>query len=61
MGLTIRVVLKPLGPAIAKLMGEQAEDGVSEMQALMRRARPLVIVIWVCLLSAAFLGLWKPV
>lgn len=61
MGLAIRVVLKPLGPAIGKLIGDTPEQGTAELKSLMGQARPLVLVIWACLLSAAFLGLWKPV
>jgi hypothetical protein len=60
LGLLIRSVLKPLGPA---LMGLNAPDGAAAATSLARtlnRARPLVTGIWALLIIAAFLGLWTP-
>jgi len=61
LGLLIRRVLSPLGPALAALAGRQdVATGEAQLRTLMTRARPLVMMIWACLLAAAFIGLWKP-
>jgi hypothetical protein len=59
-GLTIRVVLKPLGTALMQVAGDQSEAGVQALKTILGRARPLVMAIWACLITAAFLGLAKP-
>jgi hypothetical protein len=59
-GLAIRGVLKPLGPALGGLHGENASDAQASLAATLKRARPLVMVIWTLLLAAALLGLWTP-
>ena len=62
LGLLIRRVLSPLGPALAALAGGQdVATGEAQLRTLMTRARPLVMMIWACLLAAAFIGLWKPI
>lgn len=61
LGLYIRVVLRPLGPAIARLLGDAPAEGERELADTLNRARPLVVLIWACLIAAAFTGLWKPV
>jgi hypothetical protein len=61
LGLTIRSVLTPLGPAIGQLSKPETQvDGETALAALMSRAKPLVNLIWVCLILAAFMGLYKP-
>lgn len=60
MGLYIRITLKPLGPALAGLSGTNAAGAEASLAHTLNRARPLVIAIWVFLLSAALLGLWTP-
>lgn len=60
LGLFIRSVLKPLGPA---LMGLNTPDGAAAATSLaqtLNRARPLVTGIWALLIFAAFLGVWTP-
>lgn len=60
LGLFIRAVLKPLGPALMGLSGPDASTAEADLAATLNRARPLVTGIWVLLLFAAFLGLWTP-
>lgn len=59
-GLGIRQVLKPLGPALAGLHGPDAETAEATLAQTLNTARPLVLGIWACLLGAAFLGVWTP-
>lgn len=60
LGLYIRVVLKPLGPALMGLTGPNASSAEADLASTLNRARPLVMGIWALLLIAAFLGLWTP-
>ncbi|MDJ0919496.1 MAG: hypothetical protein QNI84_00085 [Henriciella sp.] len=60
LGLYIRVVLKPLGPALAGLTGSDSANSEAVLARTLQRARPLVTGIWVLLIFAAFLGLWTP-
>ena len=60
LGLYIRVVLKPLGPALMGLAGPTASAAEANLADTLNRARPLVMGIWALLLIAAFLGLWTP-
>lgn len=60
LGLFIRSVLKPLGPALMGLNGPDAEAASSSLAHTLNRARPLVTGIWALLIIAAFLGLWTP-
>ncbi|MEO1187821.1 MAG: hypothetical protein AAFW60_02015 [Pseudomonadota bacterium] len=60
LGLYIRIVLKPLGPALMGLTGDQPDIAAADLAQTLNRARPLVMGIWVLLLIAAFLGLWTP-
>ncbi len=60
LGLYIRVVLKPLGPALMGLTGDQATAAEADLAQTLNRARPLVMGIWILLLIAAFLGIWTP-
>lgn len=60
-GIMIRVSLRPFGPAFAKLMSEGSSPEVErDIQGSMRRAIPYVLLIWVMVLLAAFLGVVKP-
>lgn len=60
MGLAIRRVLTPLGPALAGLNGSDAAGAEASLAATLNRARPLVLVIWAILITATLLGLWTP-
>ena len=60
LGLFIRVVLHPLGPALMGLSGPEASAAEASLASTLNRARPLVMGIWVLLVSAAFIGLWTP-
>lgn len=57
MGLMIRVVLKPLGPALAGLAGDNTAAAEASLATTLKRARPLVMIIWALIVSAAFVGL----
>lgn len=60
LGLLIRRVLTPLGPALTGLNGD--DPGIAERQLAitLSRARPLVLGIWALLLLAALMGLATP-
>ena len=60
LGLFIRGVLKPLGPALMGLSGPNAAVAEQDLANTLNRARPLVTGIWALLIIAAFLGLWTP-
>lgn len=61
MGLMIRIVLRPLGPALAGLSGPDGASAELSLAQTLSRARPLVMVIWALIIAAAFFGLWTPV
>lgn len=61
LGLFIREVLKPLGPALMGLSGPDAASAEASLAATLNRARPLVTCIWALLIGAALLALYKPV
>ena len=60
LGLLIRRVLAPLGPAIAGLAGADPEGAETRLAATLNAARPLVACIWALLIPAALTGLWTP-
>ena len=60
LGLFIRGVLKPLGPALAGLNGPDKAGAEADLASTLNSARPLVTGIWALLCVAAFLGLWTP-
>ena len=60
MGLFIRKVLKPLGPALAGLSGSNAPQAEADLAAVLKKAKPLVMTIWLLIILAAFTGLLKP-
>jgi len=60
LGLFIRSVLTPLGPALMGLNGANADSAAADLAQTLNRARPLVTGIWALLIIAAFLGLWTP-
>lgn len=60
MGLMIRKVLAPLGPALAGLSGSDPEAAEAQVARTLGRARPLVLVIWCLILIASLTGLLKP-
>jgi len=60
-GLAIRVVLAPFGPPfLALVRGEPTPQTDAAIAAILGRARPFVVALWLLLLAAAFLGLAKP-
>lgn len=61
LGLFIRAVLKPLGPALMGLSGPEPTSAEASLAATLNRARPLVTGIWALLIAAAFLAVLKPV
>lgn len=62
MGLIVRKVLEPFGPAYKKLATVGADPETDRIIAgALARARPAVIVIWIVLIIAAFLGVAVPV
>lgn len=61
LGLFIRAVLKPLGPALMGLAGPDGPAAEASLAATLNRARPLVTGIWALLIAAALLALFKPV
>lgn len=61
LGLFIRSVLKPLGPALMGLAGADAASAEASLASTLNRARPLVTGIWALLIAAALLALYKPV
>lgn len=60
LGLYIRVVLKPLGPALMGLNGPDPTAAEASLAKTLSAARPLVMGIWALLIIAAILGLWTP-
>jgi hypothetical protein len=62
LGLLIRMVLAPFGPAFAAMLktGATAETDAAIAGAL-AKGRPIVIALWTLLLTAAILGLATPV
>jgi hypothetical protein len=60
LGLLIRAVLKPLGPALAGLAGPEAAAAEAQLSKTLNQARPLVVAIWTLLIAAALMGLVKP-
>ena len=60
MGLLIRGVLKPLGPALAGLTGEDSAKAEADVARTLQAVKPYVTMIWVLIILAAFTGLLKP-
>lgn len=58
-GLLVRHLSADLGPAMVALTAGQAEADVRIARTL-AMARPAVLLIWLLLLVAALIGLWKP-
>lgn len=62
LGIAIRIVIAPMGPAIAQLAsGEIKTVADRTISRSLGIGRPLVVCIWLCLLIAAWAGLAKPV
>ncbi len=60
-GLAIRILAAPFGPAFARIQAEGSTPALErDLSAAMGRAKPMVVVIWVLLVAAAWLGLAKP-
>jgi hypothetical protein len=60
-GLGIRILLRQFGPALGALLAGDTSPGVEEtLSRSLARTRPLVLVIWACVVSAAALGIAKP-
>ena len=62
MGLIVRGVLAPFGPAMAALASGGADAATNAtIKAALGRARPAVVAIWIALVIAAWLGVATPV
>lgn len=62
MGLIVRLVLEPFGPAYVTLATAGADPETDRIiAASLAKARPAVIIIWIALILAAFLGVVVPV
>jgi hypothetical protein len=60
-GLGIRVLLRPFGPALGRLLGgDTSEEVEGALARSLARTRPLVLVIWASVITAAALGIAKP-
>jgi hypothetical protein len=60
-GLAVRVLAAPFGPAFAQVMQAGSQPGLeSILQQAMARAKRVVVLIWVLLVAAAWLGVAKP-
>lgn len=61
MGLLVRIALKPFGPAYVSLATSGPDPDTDRIiKSCLNRARPAVLMIWVALLLAAWLGLATP-
>jgi hypothetical protein len=61
-GIAIRIVMAPMGPALAELArGEISAVTDRTFAHALGIGRPLVACIWICLLTAAWAGIAKPV
>lgn len=58
-GLLVRRLTADLGPALGALATGQA-DADGRIARSLAVTRPAVLLIWLLLLAASFLGLWKP-
>lgn len=59
--LAIRASVAGMGAALDALAREGASAAIDQSLArALGRARPLVVLIWLLVLAAAFVGLWKP-
>lgn len=62
MGLVVRRALKPFGPAYVSLATKGPDPDTDQIiKAALARARPAVVMIWLSLIAAAWLGLATPV
>lgn len=63
LGLAIRTVMAPLGAAISVLASPTGPTPESDQAigAVLKRARPLVVCLWLLLIAAALFGAAKPV
>lgn len=59
-GLAIRRIITPLGPALGALAADHAATADPDIARTLRRARPVVIGIWLTLLAAAWFGIARP-
>jgi hypothetical protein len=60
-GLLIRVQLAPLGaPVQAMLTTGPTADTDAQIAAVLSVTRPVVMVLWALIITAAFMGLWMP-
>jgi hypothetical protein len=60
-GLWVRKLIAPFGPAFAALATQgPSDEGDRIIARTLAQARPAVMLIWALLLTAAFLGFWRP-
>lgn len=60
MGLVIRRALAPLAPALAGLSGPEGAKAEAQTAGVLRKARLMVVVIWLLIGAAALFGLATP-
>ncbi|MEM0986585.1 MAG: hypothetical protein AAGJ32_10080 [Pseudomonadota bacterium] len=60
LGLLIRRMLQPLGPALVGLTGDAPETATQSLATTINTVRPAVMGIWLILVTSALLGLWTP-
>ncbi len=61
MGLVIRKMLEPFGPAFATLATDGPDEQTNQtIKSCLDRARPAVVAIWAALATAAWLGVSTP-
>jgi hypothetical protein len=62
LGLVIRRMLKPLGPAIFKMKTDGPTPETDKaISGVISRTRPAVILIWLLVLAASYLGIATPI
>lgn len=60
-GLVVRLVTAPFGPAFTRLVSEGSTSAVeTRITMSLARARPFVVMIWILLIVAGYLGVAKP-
>jgi hypothetical protein len=60
-GLAVRGALKRFGPAVGRLAaGDAGPETHAAIAGGLARVRPAVLLIWLLLVAATFLGLWTP-
>ncbi|WP_397404043.1 hypothetical protein [Phenylobacterium sp.] len=60
-GLWVRILIAPFGPAFSALLSSGPTPEIDQViTRALARARPAVMLIWALLVTAAFIGFWRP-